>query len=118
MKRFRAALLLALPALLGASSAVGYPLDGYESTGIRRLLGLSLAQQGLVRDSRLPPGALLDLADVDLRLLGRRDFDVPAPDAELTRQLVDMLGGEAESYGLAVLDLTDPAGHPLRRAPR
>lgn len=105
MKR---ALLLAVPAVLAAASAPGYPLDGYVPTGIRRLLGLSLAQQGLVRDSRLPPGALLGLADVDLRLLDRRDFDVPAPDPELTKRLVDMLGGEAESYSLALLDLTDP----------
>jgi hypothetical protein len=109
LKRPGAALLLsAVPALLFPPFAAAYPLDGFESTGIRRLLGLSLAQQGLVRDSRLPPGALLGLADVDLRLLGRPDFDVPAPDAELTKQLVDMLGAQAEDYSLAVLDLTDP----------
>jgi hypothetical protein len=109
LKRPGAVLLLILvPALLFPPCVAGYPLDGFESTGIRRLLGLSLAQQGLVRDSRQPPGALLGLADVDLRLLGRPDFDVPALDPELTKQLVDMLGAQAEDYSLAVLDLTDP----------
>jgi hypothetical protein len=100
--------LILVPAVLFPPFAAAYPLDGFETTGIRRLLGLSLAQQGLVRDSRQPPGALLGLADVDLRLLGRPDFDVPAPDPELTKQLVDMLGAQAEDYSLAVLDLTDP----------
>jgi beta-lactamase family protein len=91
-----------------ATSSAAYPLDGYESTGIRRLLGLRLAQHGEVRDSRLPKGALLGLADVDLRLLGRRNFDPPAPDPELTRRLIDVLGAEADQYGVALLDLSDP----------
>jgi len=93
---------------LAAPSAGPYPLEGYESTGIRRLLGLRLAQQGVVQDSRLPKGALLGLADVDLRLLGRRNFDPPPPDAELAKRLADILGAEADRYGVAVLDLSDP----------
>jgi hypothetical protein len=93
---------------LAASSAGPYPLEGYESTGIRRLLGLRLAQQGLVPDSRLPRGALLGLADVDLRLLAQRNFDPPPPDPELTKRLADILGAEADRYGVAVLDLSDP----------
>jgi Beta-lactamase enzyme family len=88
--------------------ASAYPLEGYESTGIRRLLGIRLAQEGLVRDSRQPPGARLSLAEVDLRLFDRRDFDLPAPDADLTRQITDLLGAEAESYSVALLDLSDP----------
>ncbi len=103
-----AAVLLVAVGVLTAGPASGYPLDGFESTGIRRLLGLSLAQQGLVRDSRLPAGALLGLADVDLRLLDRRELEAPASDPALTRELVALLGNEADSYGLAVLDLTDP----------
>ena len=55
---------------LGAGAAAAYPLDGYESTGIRRLEGLRLAQEGVVKDVTQPPGALLGLRDVDLRLLG------------------------------------------------
>jgi len=100
--------MAAAGAALIASSASPYPLDGYDSTGIRRLLGLRLAQQGEVQDSRLPKGALLGLADIDLRLLGRRSFDPPAPDPELTRRLVDILGAEADRYGVAILDLSDP----------
>jgi hypothetical protein len=110
VKRLAAVVMTVMSVALVAPSAGPYPLEGYESTGIRRLLGLRLAQQGLVQDSRLPKGALLGLADVDLRLLGRRNFDPPAPDPELTRRLVDILGAEADGYGVAVLDLSDP-GH-------
>jgi len=61
-----------------------------------------------VQDSRLPKGALLGLADVDLRLLGRRNFDPPPPDPELAKRLAEILGAEADRYGVAVLDLSDP----------
>ena len=108
MKCLAAVLATSTCVALAAPSAGPYPLEGYESTGIRRLLGLRLAQQGVVQDSRLPKGALLGLADVDLRLLGRRNFDPPPPDPELAKRLADILGAEADRYGVAVLDLSDP----------
>lgn len=52
---------------------VAYPLDGSENTGIARLEGYRLAQEGKVRGRRLPPGALLKTVQVDLRLLGLPD---------------------------------------------
>ena len=104
--RTRAALLCA--ALATPSVVAAYPLDGYDSTGIRRLLAIRLAHEGKIPGGKQPKGALLNLADVDLRLLDRKGFAVPAPDANFTRQVVDILGADAESYGLAVLDLTDP----------
>jgi len=94
--------------LLAAGAAVAYPLDGYEQTGIRRLEGNRLAQQGVVRDVKQPPGALLGVNDVDLRLAGQT-FDLPAPDPEFTRQVSEILTGSMDDYGLAVLDLSDPA---------
>src|SRR5262249_35111417 len=106
--RCRVAAVLSLALCARASLAPAYPLEGYEATGIRRLLGIRLAQDGLVRDARQPPGARLGLADVDLRLLDRRDFDVPPPDPDLTRQVTELLGAEAESYSVALLDLSDP----------
>lgn len=93
--------------VLAASAALAYPLDGYQETGIRRLEGIRLAQTGAVRDVKQPPGALLTLKEVDLRLVGQ-NFDLPAPDPELTRSIGGLMGGTAGSYGFAVLDLTDP----------
>ena len=94
--------------LLAASVAQAYPLDGYDATGIRRLEGNRLANTGAVRDVRQPPGALLSRKDVDLRLVGQT-FDLPAPDPAFTAEVTGILSGGMDAYGLAVLDLTDPA---------
>jgi len=100
---------LTLALLTGfAGTLCAYPLDGYEETGIRRLEGNRLANAGQVRDVRQPPGALLGLKDVDLRLAGQT-FDLPPPDPAFTAEVTAVLGGNMDAYGLAVLDLTDPA---------
>ena len=97
------ALASAVPA-----AALAYPLDGYPETGIRRLEGSRLAQEGIVKDVTQPPGARLSSKDVDLRLVGQT-FDLPAPDPEFTRRVAATLTGSMDAYGFAVLDLTDPA---------
>jgi hypothetical protein len=51
---------------------------------------------------------LLPTAAVDLRLLAHRDLELPAPDPAFTASIVRLLGAEADRYGIAVLDLTDP----------
>lgn len=90
------------------SSVVAYPLDGYPETGIRRLEGSRLANEGAVKDVKQPPGALLGIRDVDLRLRGQ-SFDLPAPDPDFTRLVNGLLTGSMDDYGFAVLDLTDPS---------
>jgi len=86
-----------------------YPLDGYTESGIRRVEGARLAVEGVITGTKQPPGALKPLAEVDLRLLEHRDLDLPPPDAAFTAQVVRLLGSEADRYGVAVLDLSDPA---------
>ncbi len=105
-KRLYAAAVAAL--LLNATAVAPYPLDGYGETGIRRLEANRLAQEGKLNDVRQPPGALLHLADVQLRLAGQT-FDLPPPDPAFTREVQSILSGSMESYAVAVLDLTDPA---------
>ena len=105
-KRLYAAAVAAL--LLNATAVAPYPLDGYGETGIRRLEANRLAQEGKLNDVRQPPGALLHLADVQLRLVGQT-FDLPPPDPAFTREVQSILSGSMESYGVAVLDLSDPA---------
>jgi len=94
--------------LLGSAAGWAYPLDGYEDTGIRRVEGARLAHEGVIKDRRQPPGALLPTSAVDLRLTEHRAMDLPLPDPELTARLIGMLGAEADRYGIALLDLTDP----------
>jgi hypothetical protein len=100
--------LLAAPAALFA-----YPLDGYESTGIRRLLAYRLALEGKVTPKpNLVPGALLNTGQVRLRLQGVNDaFDLSDKtqrDPYLQQGLDRIFSERDPSYGIAVLDITDP----------
>ena len=57
---------------------------------------------------RLPAGATLPREDVDLRLRAAPQLTLPAVDPDFTRQVRALLGADAERYGVAVLDLSDP----------
>jgi len=103
--------LFSLMASLALSTVHAYPIDGYADTGIRRVEGARMAHEGLVGGSKQPPGALLPTEQVDLRLLDHKDLDLPEPDPAFTAELLRLLGADADSYGVAVLDLSNP-GNP------
>ncbi len=98
-----AAWLSTLPAL-----AAAYPLDGAAYTGIGRLAYQERVQAGRVPGAKRPPGELLSLSAVDVRLGPRSQLELPAPDPALTAALRRLLGSAADRYGLALLDLSDP----------
>jgi hypothetical protein len=102
-------LAAALAALAGR--AVAYPLDGYPSTGIPRLEAQRRIQEGEAPGTKRPAGELLPLSQVDLRLTGQPDLELPPSDPALTAALVRLLGPNADRYGIALLDLSDLA-HP------
>ena len=108
IRRTPLAILLALGAACPAL-APAYPLDGYEETGIRRLEASRLANEGVVKGPRQPAGALLPTAKVDLRLLDQPDLELPPPDPAFGEEIRALLGENADRYGIAVLDLSDPA---------
>jgi hypothetical protein len=91
--------------------ASGYPLDGYESTGIGRLEAQRLIQVGEMPGTKRPSGELLPLAMVDLRLLDHRDMQLPESDPKLTARVKKLLGPDADRYGIALLDLSE-IGNP------
>lgn len=99
---------LAVLAVLLPFAAWAYPLDGYSDTGIRRLEANRLAVEGEIKGRHQPKGALLSTAEVDLRLTDRPDLEIPLADPEFSRQIKTLLGDEADRYGIAVLDLSDP----------
>jgi hypothetical protein len=103
---FLSSLLIVLTALVSTSSSYSYPLDGYKETGIRRVEGARLANEGLAIGGFQPPGAMLTTQQVDLRLLNR-DIGLPAADPAFSSQVKALLGEHADEYGIAVLDLTD-----------
>jgi len=100
--------LAGLVLLACAGAAGAYPIYGSEDTGIRRLEGARLAHEGEVTGRQKVAGAILPVEQVDLRLLGQRDLELPPPDEAFTAALRELLGEEADRYGLAVLDLSDP----------
>ncbi len=112
LTHFLVAALLAYAGGLGA-----YPLDGDTYTGIARLEGYRLAQSGQARARIQPPGALLPLAQVDIRLRERPDLQLPSPDPEFQQQMMKLLGRDAPRYAIAILDLTDQ-DHPAYAAHR
>ena len=101
-------LIVIILLLTGVPAVWGYPLDGYPSTGIIRLEGFRLAQNGTVRGRQLPAGALLNLEQVDLRMPDQADFQIPAADPEFTGKVKQLLGTEADRYGISLMDLSDP----------
>jgi hypothetical protein len=108
---FRIVFLLLL--LVAPAALLAYPLDGYEYTGIRRLLAYRLALDGKVAPvPNLVPGALLSGEQVRLRLKGVNDgFDLSdkTPRDPYLQQGLERIFAERDpSYGIAVLDITDP----------
>jgi hypothetical protein len=102
-------ILLGLIMMVSASQGFPYPLDGYKETGIRRVEAARLAVMGKMRGRQQSAGALLPEKLVDLKLLVRPELNIPEPDAEITAQVRKLLGEHRGRYGVAVLDLTDPA---------
>ncbi len=100
--------VVAVMALVGTSVASAYPIDAYPATGITRLEGARLVEAGEVQGRKVPPGALLGIEQIRLRLVDRPELEVPQPDLALSRQIAGLLGGEAKHYGIALLDLSDP----------
>jgi hypothetical protein len=96
----------AVLALALSAAAFGYPLDGAERTGIRRLA----AYRKLVK---LPPGAFLNTAEIKLRLAGvNESFDITPRtprDAALQAGIEKIFAGRDPSYSIAMLDITNPA---------
>jgi len=88
-----------------------YPLDGYPYTGILRLEGFRLAQEGKVRGLKIPDGARLKNDQVDLRLHDRQYFEIPPIDSDFSKAVRKFLGDDANRYAVAVLDLSD-SDHP------
>ncbi|MGB5616234.1 MAG: hypothetical protein WBM78_05300, partial [Desulfobacterales bacterium] len=75
---------------------------------IIRLEGFRLAQNGTVRGRQLPAGALLNLEQVDLRMPDQADFQIPPADPDFTAKVKQLLGNEANRYGISLMDLSDP----------
>lgn len=86
----------------------GYPLDAAKETGIQRLEGYRLIQQGEVTGRKLSTGALLPGQQIELHLLEQTELDFPEADQPLAEKIVALLGEDQEHYSFSLLDLSDP----------
>ena len=107
MKRSLTAIGVALGLLWSTATVEAYPLDGFDSTGIRRLWVQRQIQEDKIPGKKRPPGELLPLDEVDLRLINYPDFQLPESDPTLTKEVVHLLGSHADRYGIGLLDLSD-----------
>lgn len=105
------AILLLAPA---AAWVAPYPLDGYETTGIRRLRAYAMILDKTMPGSLvLQPGARMSRTAIQLRLAGVNDtLDIPRgmkTDPELQAGIERILRSRDPSYRMAIVDITDPA---------
>ncbi|MGI9546622.1 MAG: serine hydrolase [Flavobacteriaceae bacterium] len=112
-------LLFIITAILcaGFSPVNDYPIDGFESTGIRRLDYLDKLYKGEIEGrKRLPDGALKPLDYVKLNLVDRRDeiLGIPEKDPEFQQKVAGLFRGLNRNYSVTVLDITP--GRPIRYA--
>ncbi|NJB85129.1 hypothetical protein GGR26_000874 [Lewinella marina] len=107
------AVLLAV--LFPANPAGSYPIDGYEKTGIERLVRLArMDSAALVR--ALPYGARHSLEYVRLNLMANPLDSLPAVSPELQKEISSIFPNMHPSYSVAVFDMTP--GRPHRYAER
>jgi hypothetical protein len=93
------------------SDLMAYPIDGYNYTGIRRLLRLELMEKGEIDGfQKLTPGSTRKMADIELLLCGRpvrEDLEtLPEQDSVLQEKLDDLMQRMNPNYSITVLDLT------------
>ena len=103
----RPSALLAVLLLLTAAAAA-YPIDGHIVTGIRRLLRLSLIQDGVLKGTLPPPGGMAGMGDIQLNLSGARGDSLatlPPAHPALQKEIATLFPNRDESYGLALLDI-------------
>lgn len=99
---------------------LAYPIDGYATTGIRRLYRLELEQKGELKGTPLLKGAQKSIKDIQLNLLNSRDSDLlkdyPIADPELQKEVNRLFPNLDESYSVAILDISP--NKPIRYAQR
>ncbi|SMC75427.1 serine hydrolase [Cellulophaga tyrosinoxydans] len=89
-----------------------YPIDGYEQTGIKRLLRLELIKKGELKasSSPLPEGAMKSWSEINLNLTTKSSDSVGAflqVDEAFQKEIGGLFRGLDKSYSLAVLDISD-----------
>jgi hypothetical protein len=88
-----------------------YPIDGYATTGIKRLLQLERIQKDSTKEfRRIRKGALLPLNCIKLNLTGKQNStlnELLVEDPEFSKKLKAILPS-TRGYSVTVMDMTNP----------
>lgn len=99
---------LLLLAVLISLSFVHYPIDGYETTGIKRLYQIQKMKEDSIPYKRIPPGAYKNLADIKLNLTNIKEDSVDlvlVEDPEFENRVNKLLPSGA--YSATIMDMSD-----------
>lgn len=86
-----------------------YPIDGYETTGIKRLNRLQLILEGKIKDKPPVAGALKSIKDIKLNYTENKDDIanlIPPVDPALQKEINALFPNLDESYSLTVMEIT------------
>ena len=86
-----------------------YPIDGYKTTGIARLIPIQKAFENGEKITRIPAGALHMLEDIELNLTSRQQLsaeDIFVKDPAFSEKIKSVIPNGA--YSITVLDITNP----------
>lgn len=110
MKRF-IFLLAIVGSLFAFTASTLYPIDGYNYSGIKRLVYWQLVKSGEIKTSRsLPEGAYKSFDEIQLNLrtqAGDSAEVLMQKDPEFQKEIERLFRNMSSHYSLAVMDLTD-----------
>lgn len=93
-----------------STSIYAYPIDGYLTTGIRRLARLQDILSGVLKEKEPLEGAKKSINDIKLNLIDA-DFDLangmPKVDKTFQQRVDRFFVGLDKNYSISVLDMTD-----------
>ncbi len=101
---------------LGFTAARFYPIDGYQLTGIKRLVYLEKVKSGDVESHRIPAGAFMPLDSIRLNLVNRKKEiqNMPEVNDTLQHKIEGLFRGLDKNYSLGIVEMTN--GQPIRYA--
>jgi len=99
-------IILILCITISCLSLDAYPIDGYAYTGIDRLLYQYKVHADSLKDSKLDPGALLMLEDIQLTLSDKK-VKWPEESKSLKNKLNQIFSSLEPQYSISVMDISD-----------
>nr|WP_321228059.1 serine hydrolase [uncultured Psychroserpens sp.] len=101
-------LIIISGALLSFGFTSYYPIDGYKTTGIKRLYQLQKFQEDNVPYKRIPFGAYKKLEDIKLNLASRTDSidALLVEDKEFAKDMAKLFPGAG--YSGSIMDMSNP----------